>query len=42
MEREYNVRYEVGGYGGCQAIMRKNREYFGALESRKDGEAVGY
>jgi len=42
MEYEHNVRYEVGRYGGCQAIMRKNGEYFGASESRKDGEAVGY
>jgi gamma-glutamyltranspeptidase/glutathione hydrolase len=33
-----------GGYGGYQAIMydAKNDVYFGASESRKDGQAAGY
>lgn len=31
-------------YGGYQAIMydSKNKVYYGASESRKDGEAIGY
>jgi len=30
------------GFGGYQAILRKNGVYFGASESRKDGQAAGY
>ena len=35
---------EADGYGGYQAIRRdsKNGVYFGASESRKDGQAAGY
>ncbi|MEL6695645.1 MAG: gamma-glutamyltransferase [Bacteroidota bacterium] len=34
----------VGGYGGYQAIMwdAKEKVYYGASESRKDGQAAGY
>ncbi|MEP6709210.1 MAG: gamma-glutamyltransferase [Verrucomicrobiota bacterium] len=40
----HNVRYDVGGYGGYQAIMREEKQgvYYGASESRKDGQAAGY
>lgn len=38
------VQYINGIYGGYQAIKwdEKNRVYFGASESRKDGQAAGY
>ena len=40
----HNVGWNVGGYGGYQAIMwdGTNKVYFGASESRKDGQAAGY
>ena len=40
----HNVGWNVGGYGGYQAIMwdADNKVYFGASESRKDGQAAGY
>jgi gamma-glutamyltranspeptidase/glutathione hydrolase len=40
----HDVRYDLGGYGGYQAILwdEKNRVYAGASESRKDGHAAGY
>ena len=40
----HRVGYNVGGYGGYQAIMwdDKNKVYLGASESRKDGHASGY
>jgi len=40
----HDVRYDVGGYGGYQAIMRDpvTGVYYGASESRKDGQAAGY
>ena len=38
----HNLKDEKGGYGGYQAIMKKNEVYFGASESRKDGHASGY
>ncbi len=40
----HTVQFDVGGYGGYQAIMfdEKNGVYFGASESRKDGQAAGY
>lgn len=40
----HKVAYNVGGYGGYQAIMwdEANGVYFGASESRKDGQAAGY
>lgn len=44
MMRGHDVSYNVGGYGGYQAIMwdAEKGVYFGASESRKDGHAVGY
>ncbi|MDF1573724.1 MAG: gamma-glutamyltransferase [Bacteroidales bacterium] len=44
MQRGHQVQYSDGGYGGYQAIMwdKKNEVYFGASESRKDGQAAGY
>ncbi|MGW8315551.1 MAG: gamma-glutamyltransferase [Bacteroidales bacterium] len=38
------IQFDVGGYGGYQAIMwdEKNGVYYGASESRKDGQAAGY
>jgi gamma-glutamyltranspeptidase / glutathione hydrolase len=40
----HQIRYNIGGFGGYQAIMwdAENRVYVGASESRKDGHAVGY
>lgn len=40
----HNVQYSIGGYGGYQAIMydAENDVYYGASESRKDGQAIGY
>jgi len=42
----HDVRYDVGGYGGYQAIKVEEhdgqRVYVGASESRKDGQAAGY
>jgi gamma-glutamyltranspeptidase/glutathione hydrolase len=40
----HDVQFSVGGYGGYQAIMydAENDVYYGASESRKDGEAIGY
>ena len=41
-ELGHNLKDEKGGYGGYQAIMKKDDVYFGASESRKDGHASGY
>ncbi|MFP4018412.1 MAG: gamma-glutamyltransferase [Bacteroidales bacterium] len=40
----HNVNFNIGGFGGYQAIMydEKNDVYYGASESRKDGQAIGY
>ncbi|MBK9254841.1 MAG: gamma-glutamyltransferase [Saprospiraceae bacterium] len=40
----HKVGYNVGGYGGYQAIMKNHDQkvYYGASESRKDGQAAGY
>lgn len=40
----HKIQWNLGGYGGYQAIMwdAKNKVYFGASESRKDGQAAGY
>jgi len=40
----HRVQWNLGGYGGYQAIMRddKNKVWYGASESRKDGQASGY
>ncbi|TQV85383.1 gamma-glutamyltransferase [Aliikangiella coralliicola] len=44
LARGHKIRYDRGGYGGYQAIMydAKNKVYYGASESRKDGQAAGY
>ena len=46
LDRHYRheIRYDIGGYGGYQAIKwdAANKVYIGASESRKDGHAVGY
>lgn len=44
MGRGHKIGYEVGPYGGYQAIMwdKVNKVYYGASESRKDGQAAGY
>ncbi|MEY2546612.1 MAG: gamma-glutamyltranspeptidase / glutathione hydrolase [Verrucomicrobiota bacterium] len=45
-KRGHDVRLDVGGYGGYQAIKVEmhdgQRVYIGASESRKDGQASGY
>ena len=45
-KRGHDVRFDVGGYGGYQAIKVEmhdgQRVYIGASESRKDGQAAGY
>jgi gamma-glutamyltranspeptidase / glutathione hydrolase len=45
-KRGHDVRFDVGGYGGYQAIKVEmhdaQRIYVGASESRKDGMAAGY
>lgn len=40
----HKIQWDLGGYGGYQAIMwdEKNKVYYGASESRKDGQAAGY
>ncbi len=40
----HDIRAGNGGFGGYQAIMwdQKNKVYYGASESRKDGQAAGY
>ena len=44
MRKGHKVSYSLGSYGGFQAIMwdEKNKVYYGASESRKDGQAVGF
>jgi gamma-glutamyltranspeptidase/glutathione hydrolase len=45
-KKGHDVRFDVGGYGGYQAIKVQmqdgRRVYVGASESRKDGMAAGY
>ncbi len=40
----HKIQWNLGGYGGYQAIMwdERNKVYYGASESRKDGQAAGY
>ncbi len=40
----HKIQFNIGGYGGYQAIMwdDKNKVYYGASESRKDGQAAGW
>lgn len=44
MQMGHKVGYSFGDYGGYQAIMydTTRKIYFGASESRKDGQAAGY
>ncbi len=44
IHRGHSVGYNSGSYGGYQAIGydAKNDVYYGASESRKDGQAAGY
>lgn len=44
MKKGHEVKYANGIYGGYQAIMWDEEKgvYFGASESRKDGQAAGY
>jgi gamma-glutamyltranspeptidase/glutathione hydrolase len=44
MSMGHIIQWDLGGYGGYQAIMwdNKNKVWFGASESRKDGQASGY
>ena len=44
MQYGHKVNYSNGSYGGYQAIMfdSENGVYFGASESRKGGNAIGY
>ena len=45
-KKGHDMRFDVGGYGGYQAIRVEThdgqRVYVGASESRKDGQAAGY
>lgn len=40
----HRIEWNLGSYGGYQAIMwdEKNKVWYGASESRKDGQAAGY
>ncbi|NOY37138.1 MAG: gamma-glutamyltransferase [Chlorobi bacterium] len=44
VRRGHRIQWTIGGFGGYQAIMwdAKNKVYYGASESRKDGQAAGY
>lgn len=44
IQKGHTIQYDLGGYGGYQAIMHDpvRKIYFGASESRKDGQAAGY
>lgn len=44
LQKGHDIRYGLGGYGGYQAIKKDpvNGVYYGASESRKDGQAAGY
>lgn len=44
IEMGHRVAFGIGGYGGYQAIMwdPEQKVYYGASESRKDGQAAGY
>jgi gamma-glutamyltranspeptidase/glutathione hydrolase len=43
-KKGHKIQFKIGGYGGYQAIMwdERNKVYYGASESRKDGQAAGY
>ena len=44
MDKGHRVEWALGPYGGYQAILRdpETGVYYGASESRKDGQAAGY
>ena len=44
LDKGHRLGWDLGGYGGYQAILRdpKTGAYYGASESRKDGMAAGY
>ncbi len=44
LQRGHKVGFDLGNYGGYQAILydAENDVYYGASESRKDGQAAGY
>lgn len=44
VRRGHKIQWTIGGFGGYQAIMwdEKNKVFYGASESRKDGQAAGY
>ena len=44
MHRRHKVAWGLGSYGGYQAIRYDAEQdvYYGASESRKDGQAAGY
>ena len=43
-EMGHRIGTNVGSFGGYQGIMLdwENKVYYGASESRKDGQAAGY
>ncbi|RUT78453.1 gamma-glutamyltransferase [Ancylomarina longa] len=44
IKKGHRIKFDAGGYGGYQAILYDEARgvYFGASESRKDGQAAGY
>ena len=44
LQMGHTIQWDLGGYGGYQAIMwdEKNKVWYGASESRKDGQAAGF
>ena len=43
LAKGHRISTRLGGYGGYQAIrVDENGTYYGATESRKDGQAAGY
>ena len=42
ISKGHTLKYEKGIFGGYQAIMLKDGVYYGASETRKDGQAAGY
>ncbi|RIH64071.1 gamma-glutamyltransferase [Mariniphaga sediminis] len=44
MQKGHRIGFGYGAYGGYQAILwdSKNKVYYGASESRKDGQAAGF
>jgi len=44
LSKGHDIQFSKGAYGGYQAILwdDKNKVYYGASESRKDGQAAGF